>query len=198
MLVKPMVMGPLDVSTIRLWPMEGTPDDCTHADGHPDASDGACPPARLRGMAFWLLGRAARTANRVTQQRLQDVGMRRYFYGVLATLDEFGPAAQAEIGRRLGIDPSDMVAVLNDLEGEGLVTRTRNPSDRRRNRIELTGPGRKALIRFDDAIAAAQDEYLASLSGPEQTALIAALQRISAKQSTRQPSAAPGVPHRDR
>jgi DNA-binding MarR family transcriptional regulator len=147
-------------------------------------SDGSCEhdesraPHRLRGTAFWLLGRASRLAQQLTQERLAEAGMGRGFYGVLATLDEFGPAAQAEIGRRLGVDPSDMVAILNDLEGAGYICRERDPSDRRRNTITMTRSGRAALNRFDRTIAEAQDVVLGSLSQADRDKLLGLLERL--------------------
>lgn len=149
-------------------------------------SDESCEPGqsraprRLQGTAFWLLGRAARRAERVTQQSLFEAGMRRGFYGVLATLEEFGPGAQAEIGRRLGIDPSDMVAILNDLERAGYVSRERDPDDRRRNSVTMTAAGAETLVRFDAAIADAQDEMLGSLSAAERDQLLTLLKRLAA------------------
>lgn len=106
--------------------------------------------------------------------------MRRGFYGVLATLEEFGPGAQAEIGRRLGIDPSDMVAILNDLERSGYVSRERDPDDRRRNSVTMTPAGRAALDHFDEAIAAAQDAVLASFSPADRDQLLTLLARLVA------------------
>lgn len=106
--------------------------------------------------------------------------MRRGFYGVLATLEEFGPGAQAEIGRRLGIDPSDMVAILNDLERAGYVSRERDPGDRRRNSVTMTAEGAQALVRFDGAIADAQDGMLSSLSPAERDQLLTLLERLAA------------------
>lgn len=137
-------------------------------------------PLRLQGTAFWLLARASRVAFRITQQRLADVGLRRGLYGVLASIVEFGPAAQAEIGRRLGIDRSDMVAILNDLEQEGFVTRERDPSDRRRNSITVTKAGRRALTRFDRAIADAEGVLLKSFSATDRQQLVALLERVVA------------------
>lgn len=130
-------------------------------------------------MPFWLLGRAARTAGQVTQERLVEQGLRRYAYGILATLDEFGPAAQAEIGRRLGVDPSDMVAALNDLEADSLLTRERDARDKRRNIIALTDAGMIKLREFDAAIAAAQGDYLAGLTGTERETFVRLLQRVA-------------------
>jgi MarR family transcriptional regulator, lower aerobic nicotinate degradation pathway regulator len=161
-------------------------------------SDASCghdqgrAPRRLQGTAFWLLGRAARQAERVTQERLFEAGMRRGFYGVLATLEEFGPGAQAEIGRRLGIDPSDMVAILNDLERTGYVSRERDPDDRRRNSVTMTAAGARALVRFDGAIADAQDAMLGSLSLAERAQLIGLLEQLAAPAGpTAAPPAAP-------
>jgi MarR family transcriptional regulator, lower aerobic nicotinate degradation pathway regulator len=135
-------------------------------------------PRRLRGTAFWLLGRASRVAQQLTQERLAEAGLRRGYYGVLATLDEFGPAAQAEMGRRLGIDPSDMVAILNDLADQGYIRRDRDPDDRRRNSVTLTEAGRDALNRFDGAIAAAQDAVLAEFSAGDREKLTSLLEQL--------------------
>ena len=145
-------------------------------------------PSRLRGTAMWLLSRASHAAHQLTQERLVQAGLRRGFYGVLATLSEFGPAAQAEIGRRLCIDRSDMVAILNDLQDEGYVTRETDPADRRRNRVALTPAGRGALRRFDRAIADAEDALLETFSASERAKLIGLLERLAATA----PAPAPG------
>lgn len=149
------------------------------SDAESCAHDGGRAPRRLQGTAYWLLGRASLAAQRRTSQRLTDAGMRRGFYGVLATLEEFGPAAQAEIGRRLGVDPSDMVAILNELTADGLVSRDRDPTDRRRNSITITAAGRAAMIRFDTAIAEAQDAMLESFTPAERDQLLGYLQRLT-------------------
>ena len=125
--------------------------------------------------------------------------MRRGFYGVLATLEEFGPGAQAEIGRRLGIDPSDMVAILNDLEHAGYVSRARDPEDRRRNSVSITDAGARALVWFDTAIAAAQDEMLSGLAPAERDQFIALLERVAGPAGRRPRSgrgASPDLPPR--
>lgn len=147
-----------------------TDDDC--------APDRIRAPLMLQDRIFWLLGLASRDAYRLTQQRLFAVGLRRGFYGVLASITEFGPSAQAEIGRRLGIDRSDMVAIVNDLESEGLVVREPDPADRRRNSVTITRAGRGALARFDRAIARAEDEYLAGFSAEDRTMLLGLVKRL--------------------
>jgi DNA-binding MarR family transcriptional regulator len=157
--------------------------------------EGPQAPSRLQGRVFWLLARAARNAQQMTQASLFAAGLRRGFYGVLATLDEFGPGSQADIGRRLGLDPSDMVDIINDLERQGYVARQPDPADRRRNKVTLTGAGTKALRRFDGAITEAEDALLAVLPPAERAQLARALTRLVAAGDSATGRAGPPAPH---
>jgi DNA-binding MarR family transcriptional regulator len=103
---------------------------------------------------------------RVTEG-LSAVDARRYHYSLLAALDEFGPASQAELGRRCGIDRSDMVALVNELADKRLVERAPDAADRRRNVITITPAGRRHLRKLDRLLAKIQDEILAPLSSDE-------------------------------
>ena len=53
----------------------------------------------------------------------------------------------------------------------GLVTRVRDPEDRRRMLVELTPAGARALKRLDRRIAAAQDAFVAPLSASDRRVL---------------------------
>lgn len=97
---------------------------------------------------------------------------------MLAGLEEFGPISQAELSRRLGYDRSDMVAVLNDLEREGLALREPDATDRRRNAIRITPEGAKTLLGLDDRVLHAQEALLAPLSVAERNQLAALLRRL--------------------
>ncbi|GAA3133026.1 hypothetical protein GCM10020001_064330 [Nonomuraea salmonea] len=61
-------------------------------------------------------------------------------FAVLAVLADFGASAQREVGDRLGLDPSDMVRLMDGLIAAGLAVRDRDPADRRRYRLTLTPP----------------------------------------------------------
>lgn len=124
-------------------------------------------PSRLRTMPSWLVNQASLPAQRLVADGLGAVHAHRYHYSVLAALDEFGPASQAALGRRCGIDRSDMVALVNELAGDGLVGRTQDAADRRRNVITITPAGRRRLRGLDAILAGIQDELLEPLS-PEQ------------------------------
>ncbi|ETK30912.1 MarR family winged helix-turn-helix transcriptional regulator [Microbispora sp. ATCC PTA-5024] len=134
--------------------------------------DGKGTPARLRGVPTRLLAMVAAHADRVVTEGLAREDARKWHYAVLVTLEELGPASQAELSRRTGIYRSDVVAVINELAGRGLVERAPDPADRRRNVITLTPEGRARLRRLDALLAELQDEVLAPLTGPERDRLI--------------------------
>jgi MarR family transcriptional regulator, lower aerobic nicotinate degradation pathway regulator len=135
-------------------------------------------PARLRDLPTWLLSQAALQGQRIGAETLAAVGAHRTHYAVLAALDEFGPDSQAELGRRCGIDPSDMVALMARLTGDGLVERGPDPSDRRRNLVSISQAGRRRLDELSERVGAAQDELLEPLSAAERARLVALLTRI--------------------
>jgi DNA-binding MarR family transcriptional regulator len=140
----------------------------------------------------WLLGRAALRGHQLTCQLLDGAGLRKSHYAVLAALAEFGPAAQADIGRRLGVDGSDMVAVLNDLERAGYVSRVPDPADRRRNRVLLTAGGQSVVGRCDRLVAQADAALLEPLSPAEREQLVSMLERIAMARSL--PADGPHLP----
>jgi len=117
-------------------------------------------------------------ASRLVAEGLAAADARGYHYRLLAALEEFGPASQATLGRRTGIDRSDVVATVNELADQGLVERTRDPEDRRRNIITITPVGVQQLWRLDGVLAGIQDELLTPLSADERDELVRLLKQI--------------------
>jgi DNA-binding MarR family transcriptional regulator len=136
------------------------------------------PPKRLRTLPSRLTNQAALAANRIVDQALAKAGLRRYHYSLLAALEEYGPASQASLGRRTGIDRSDMVATVNDLAERQLVERAPDPEDRRRNIITITEAGGRQLTELDRLLAGAQDEFLTPLPTADRQHLIDLLTRL--------------------
>jgi DNA-binding MarR family transcriptional regulator len=135
-------------------------------------------PARLRAQPSWLINQVALPANRLVAERLASVGARRYHYALLAALDELGPQSQAEFSRRTAIDRSDMVEIVNELTEQGLVDRSPDATDGRRNVITITTAGRRHLRKLDRLLAGAQDQLLGPLSAHERDELVALLVRL--------------------
>lgn len=129
-------------------------------------------------MPSWLLSRAALIAQRLVADALAAADARRYDVCVLATLAEFGSHSQADLGRRCGIDRSDMVALINELSGNGLVARSPDNADRRRNVITITAAGHGHLAELRTLLDASEQALLVGLSAEERAQLVALLTRI--------------------
>ncbi|TCJ96871.1 MarR family winged helix-turn-helix transcriptional regulator [Nocardia alba] len=128
-------------------------------------------PTSWETLPTWLLTHTANHAHRLVSEGFAAVDARGYHYRLLAALDEFGPASQATLGRRSGIHVSDMVATINELADHDLVERTPDPTDRRRNVITLTAPGKRQLRRLEKQLAHSQEELLEPLSPTERDQL---------------------------
>ncbi|MFF0862674.1 MarR family winged helix-turn-helix transcriptional regulator [Nonomuraea sp. NPDC003560] len=125
-------------------------------------------PPTLLGTTTFVLHKVGVAGRRALATRLTaDTGLSLWEFAALATLDDFGPAAQREVGDRLGLDPSDMVRLMDGLMAEGLAARERDPADRRRYRISLTAAGRDALERARAVVADVERETLAPLTDAE-------------------------------
>jgi DNA-binding MarR family transcriptional regulator len=93
-------------------------------------------------------------------------------YHVLGLLHDHGPMGQRELGEAIGgVDPSILVTLLNPLEADGFVARTRDPADRRRHVVTLTDAGRRQLERAAEAQREADDAIFAGLSAGQRDQL---------------------------
>ncbi|WP_409467923.1 MarR family winged helix-turn-helix transcriptional regulator [Streptomyces sp. HC307] len=135
------------------------------------STDRLATAARLRNLGTRLLSLAAIQSDRLVNEELARAGARKWHYAALATLDEFGPASQAELSRRTGIYRSDMVTVINELADRGLVERSPNPADRRQNIIAVTKQGHRQLLKLDKLLAGVENEVLAPLTPSEREQL---------------------------
>jgi DNA-binding MarR family transcriptional regulator len=97
---------------------------------------------------------------------------------VLLVLADGQPASQQQAAQRLAIDRTTMVAMLDTLEGKGLVSRHPDADDRRRNVVELTDAGRDLLQRATKASDDAERALLAPLSPQAAQQLRDSLQAI--------------------
>ncbi|RFS85151.1 MarR family transcriptional regulator [Actinomadura spongiicola] len=135
-------------------------------------------PDRLRRRASRLLSHMSAKSDRLVTEGLARVDAHRWHYAVLASLEEYGPGSQATLSRRTGIYRSDMVGVLNELAGRGLVERAPDPGDRRRNVITITAQGRRLLRRLDKILDDLHDELLAPLLPAERDQFVRLLTRL--------------------
>lgn len=93
--------------------------------------------------------------------------------GVLEAILHRGPLSQRELGRKVLTSAGNMTDVIDKLEARGLVHRSRQPTDRRAVRVELTDAGREAITAFFPvharniarAMAALNEQELRELGG---------------------------------
>jgi DNA-binding MarR family transcriptional regulator len=135
--------------------------------------------SRIDRTATRLLSRANSRAQAIRLEAFAAAGSSGYVSRLLASLADEGEASQAELGRRTGIDPSDVVAAVNELAAKGLITRRRDESDGRRNVVALTARGRAELRRLDAVVSAIQESFLAPLSENERRLLMRLLAKLA-------------------
>jgi DNA-binding MarR family transcriptional regulator len=95
------------------------------------------------------------------------VGLTTRMWGVLNVLDAEGPASQGALCAAVNMDPSSMVATIDELESKGLVERRRNPSDRRAYALHIADQGYETIASARALQREAQDELLAPLDAQE-------------------------------
>jgi MarR family transcriptional regulator, lower aerobic nicotinate degradation pathway regulator len=130
--------------------------------------------AEFAGQLFFRLWRASHER---TATALESVDMTPALFGVLNFLGARKGAIQQEIGAAMGIDPSTMVSLIDDLERQGLAKRRPHPSDRRARDVSITPKGRRLLERCRKMALEAEDEVLRGLNSAERRQLLKLLRR---------------------
>jgi len=128
------------------------------------------------GLLLALLGqeamhrlRAAHTAHNLKPRQFQILGL----------LHDHGGLAQSDLVQHMGVAPSILVTLLNPLEADGLVTRERDPADRRRHLVSLTPAGEKHLASASRAQRDTEDALFASLDENQREQLRGLLLAVS-------------------
>lgn len=99
---------------------------------------------------------------------------------ILLLIDTREPESQQQMARRLNVDRTTMVALVDALESKGLVARRPDPADRRRNVLELTKAGRTTLRRATRASDEAERRLLGDLDESDADRLRSLLRRVAA------------------
>jgi DNA-binding MarR family transcriptional regulator len=129
----------------------------------------------------YLLKHAQLHLSELTGKALEPYGIGGRQLAVLIAIDDALPQSQQEIARRLDVDRTSMVALVDELERKGLAERRSATSDRRKNVIVLTAAGKDTLRKATEASDAAEHELLGRLSDAEAATFRQMLQTIVSK-----------------
>jgi MarR family transcriptional regulator, transcriptional regulator for hemolysin len=130
------------------------------------------------------LTRAARTVSRGFDEALGDSGGSLPVWLVLVNVKADRRANQREIAGAMGISEATLTHHLNAMELEGLITRRRDPTNRRVHVVELTEAGEAAFVRLRDAAVAFDRRLLRGISDGEAGQLQDLLGRLAANIGT--------------
>jgi DNA-binding MarR family transcriptional regulator len=125
------------------------------------------PPEPLASAPGFLLSWNGRRTATIFAEALEPLGLRPPHFGVLRLIDADPGLTQQELAGRSLIDPSSMVAVVDELEELGYAERRTHPADRRKHAIHLTADGRRMLERAQTVAMETTKEILAPLTADE-------------------------------
>jgi DNA-binding MarR family transcriptional regulator len=146
--------------------------------------DPAIDVAALRDRTGYLIAVAHRRLRARATDRLSALGLHPRDLGVLLTVQREQPCSQQTVAERLGVSAPAVLAFVEDLEQRGLLTRSRNPVDRRSYNLALTRAGAAALAQAAEPAGSAQEAVVERLGARSDARLRALLQRIVESRSS--------------
>lgn len=133
----------------------------------------------FRGLAFNLSSLGYSVSKRF-KQTLAPFDLHPREFALLRAVGFQEGLSQQALGDRLQIPRSRMVAIVDELEGRGLLKRRPNPTDRRVRELHLTDAGLQLLEQAFQGAVAFEQQISAPLSPEERKQLLGLLERVSA------------------
>lgn len=127
----------------------------------------------------FLLARASAVSQAAANEALASHELKVRSYSVLALAVTGGRPSQRELAAFLRLDPSQVVALIDDLERRALVTREADPRDRRANVVAATLAGRSLYRRAQADVEAGERRARAGLSSADRAELTRLLRVVA-------------------
>ena len=126
------------------------------------------------------LNQAARAVERAFDKALAEAGGSLPVWLILLNLKIHKPANQQELAKAVGVREATLTHHLNAMDARGLVTRTRDPANRRFQVVTMTEAGEAAFLRLRSAAMAFNARLSAGLTGADLDTLAALLSQLAA------------------
>lgn len=136
------------------------------------------PPRPTEGFLGHLLVGAAMRLRVGTAQALSSLEVSPREFGLMNQIVVEPQMTQAQIGERLGIDRTTIVAMLDRLVAMGWIERLADPNDRRVYRLVPTAAGAAAHRQAATAVLDVERRFLAPLGATEAARLTNALRLL--------------------
>lgn len=137
----------------------------------------ASPGPDVAEFAGQLLFRLWRVSHTQTAAALESIGLNPALFAVLNFLRAREGVIQQEIGAAMGIDPSTMVGLIDQLERAGLAKRRPHPRDRRAREVVITTKGRRTVERARAVAREVEADVLKGLAPAERDQLLELLRQ---------------------
>jgi DNA-binding MarR family transcriptional regulator len=124
-----------------------------------------------------LLAALGRSATKVITEDLRQTGIKPRHVAALTAL-RGGALTQQALGEAVHTDAAQLVGLLNELEAAELVSRRRDPNDRRRHIVEVSALGAARLADAENCVAQTEERLLAGLDTADRANLYRLLAQI--------------------
>jgi DNA-binding MarR family transcriptional regulator len=145
-------------------------------------AQGTKSTSEKRDTLAFLLSQVGAHAAAKFAERLVPLELKPPHAGILGAIRQFDGMSQQALGEMLGIFPSRLVGVLDELEQRGLLERRTSPVDRRLNALFLTEAGRTIVEQMGRISRVLEEALCAALDESERSQLAGFLARIAAEQ----------------
>ncbi|WP_245667604.1 MarR family winged helix-turn-helix transcriptional regulator [Actinomadura macra] len=157
----------------------------------PPGTPGPFPGSLPRTLTFQLVTLGALATDRFAEA-LAPLGLKPKHAGLMTVVSRGVAASQLDVAEAMGVVPSLVVSLADHLVRLGAIERVRDPRDRRRQILTLTGEGRRLLAECAAAARSVDEELAAALTPDERAGLTRSLGTLA--DGSRLPTAGPGQP----
>jgi DNA-binding MarR family transcriptional regulator len=137
------------------------------------------PPEELSGYTGFLLGYLGEKSRRNFIALLEPHGFHPREFGLMTVMAKRPGLTQHELASLARVDPSSMVALLDDLERRGIAERRVDPEDRRRRAVYLTDKGREQMQVLQREARKSAKSLLGPLTEEERATLNTLLRKLA-------------------
>jgi DNA-binding MarR family transcriptional regulator len=144
----------------------------------PKVTKETAPPGIAQQWPTLLMIKLGRITMHRFTEALEPFGIRPRHVAALIELRDRGELTQQTLCGQLHLDPTNLVAILNELEQRGYATRRRDPEDRRRHLVEVSKKGIAVIDKVSEVMDGVEDDLLEGFEPAERRQLESLLASI--------------------